>query len=60
MRLDHMDALLPGPKTTIAGNFASPGEQLIPQFGTDGVTSVQNGHITIGSGPTPQVGIERP
>lgn len=55
-----MDALLPGPKTTIAGNFASPGEQLIPQFGTDGVTSVQNGHITIGSGPTPQVGIERP
>jgi hypothetical protein len=54
--LDRIDALLPGPKTTIAVNYARP-DKLIPQAGANGFTDPVTGHITVAFGSTPQTSI---
>jgi uncharacterized protein YjaZ len=53
--LGHINALLPGPKTTITVSYA-PAGRLIPQTGTDGVTG-PNGVIAVIFGSTRQVSI---
>ena len=53
--LGHINALLPGPKTTITVNYAPPGK-LIPQTGTDGFTGL-TGNIAIVFGPTRHVSV---
>jgi hypothetical protein len=53
--LGHINALLPGPKTTITVNYAPPGK-LIPQTGTAGFTDL-TGHIAIVFGPTRHVSV---
>ena len=56
--LDHINALLPGPKTSISVNYYRPAV-LIPQTGTAGVTDRLTGHITTGFGRTPRSSIRR-
>jgi Predicted Zn-dependent protease (DUF2268) len=53
--LGHINALLPGPKTTITVSYA-PAGKLIPQTGTDGATG-RNGIITVVFGSTRQVSV---
>ena len=52
--LGHINALLPGPKTTITAGQQRPGD-LIPQAGVYGFTSPLTGHITVAFGATPQI-----
>jgi uncharacterized protein YjaZ len=54
--LSHVNALLPGPKTTITVSYAPPAD-LIPQTGTSGVTDF-TGFITAAFGPTPHISIK--
>lgn len=54
--LDHVDALLPGPKTTIMVSGGPPGA-LLPQTGFTSHSNPETGHITVVFGPTPQIGI---
>jgi hypothetical protein len=56
--LEHIDALLPGPHTTVAVNMAAPAD-LITQQGSNGITDPTNGHITIAFGPTPQASVRQ-
>jgi hypothetical protein len=55
--LGHINALLPGPETTITVSYAPPAE-LIPQTGTSGVTNPAIGFISAAFGPAPHVSIE--
>ena len=56
--LDRINALLPGPKTTIAVSYAHP-DRLIPQAGAAGFTDPLTGHITVAFGATPQASIDK-
>jgi hypothetical protein len=56
--LDHINALLPGPTTTITVFSSSP-RSLIAQIGVNGYTDLETGHITIGFGPTPQASLHK-
>jgi hypothetical protein len=56
--LGHINALLPGPKTTITVNYAR-GKALITQAGVYGFTHPLNARIAVGFGATPQVTIGR-
>jgi hypothetical protein len=55
--LGRINALLPGPPTTISVSYNS--SQVVPQTGTDGFTNLGTGAITIWFRPTPQVSIRR-
>jgi len=55
--LGHINALLPGPDTTISVSYGRPA-LLIPKNGTFGYTSPLTGQITTAFGPVPQVGIK--
>jgi hypothetical protein len=55
--LGRINALLPGPATTIAVGLAQPGT-VIPQTGTFGVTG-KSGQVTVAFRPTRQVGLGR-
>jgi Predicted Zn-dependent protease (DUF2268) len=55
--LEHINALLPGPATTIAVGLAQPAS-VIPQTGTFGYTN-QAGHVTVSFRPTQQVSLAR-
>ncbi|MGH3202607.1 MAG: DUF2268 domain-containing putative Zn-dependent protease, partial [Streptosporangiaceae bacterium] len=55
--LGHINALLPGPATTVAVGLAQPGS-VIPQTGTFGVTGPA-GQVTVAFRPTQQVGLGR-
>lgn len=52
--LAHISALLPGPRSTIAVNYAR-GSALITQAGAYGFTNPLTARISAGFGPTPQV-----
>ena len=54
--LGHVNALLPGPGTTITVSYAPPAD-LIPQTGTSGLTDL-NGLITAAFGSTPHISIQ--
>jgi uncharacterized protein YjaZ len=56
--LGHINALLPGPKTTITVNYAR-GNALITQAGVYGFTHPLNARIAVGFGTTPQVTISK-
>ena len=56
--LDRINALLPGPKTSIAVSYARP-DRLIPQAGANGFTDPLTGHITVAFGATPQASIDK-
>jgi hypothetical protein len=56
--LDHVNALLPGPPTTITIKQVGASE-LIPQTGTNRFTNPYTGLITIGFGPTSQTSAAR-
>jgi Predicted Zn-dependent protease (DUF2268) len=56
--LGHINALLPGPDTTISVGYGRPAS-LIPKNGTFGYTSPLTGQITTAFGPVPQVGIRK-
>ena len=56
--LDRINALLPGPKTSVAVNYGRPGT-LIPQAGANGFTDPLTGHITVAFGATPQASIDK-
>ena len=55
--LGRINALLPGPRTTIAVNYLSAA-RLIPQTGTAGVTDPVTGQVLVGFGPTPQISLD--
>jgi Predicted Zn-dependent protease (DUF2268) len=55
--LEHINALLPGPATTIAVGLAQPGT-VIPQTGTFGATG-KSGQVKVSFRPTQQVGLGR-
>jgi hypothetical protein len=55
--LAHINALLPGPPTTITVSYASSSSQIIPQTGTNGFTDPETGSITIVFGQTPQASL---
>ena len=55
--LDHINALLPGPATTITVGLAQPGI-VIPQTGTFGATG-RSGQVTVSFGPTGQASLAR-
>ena len=59
--LSRINALLPGPPTTITMSYNSsrPGSQVIPQTGTDGYTDPATGDITIWFRQTPQATLSR-
>ena len=56
--LGHINALLPGPATTIAVGLAQPGT-VIPQTGTSGMTNVTDnpGQVTVAFRPTQQASL---
>jgi hypothetical protein len=56
--LGRINALLPGPKTTITVNYAR-GDTLITQAGVYGFTHPLNARIAVGFGATPQVTISK-
>jgi hypothetical protein len=55
--LDHINSLLPGPRTTITVNYSNP-HGLITETGTNGSTS-NSGKINIWFGPTRQASIHK-
>ena len=55
--LGHINALLPGPDTTISVSYSRPA-LLIPKNGTFGYTNPLTGQITTAFGPVPQVGVK--
>jgi hypothetical protein len=55
--LAHINALLPGLPTIIAVSYASSSSQVIPQTGTNGFTSPENGGIIIAFRQTPQASL---
>jgi hypothetical protein len=58
--LEHINALLPGPHTTITVGLASAGT-VIPQTGTSGFTATIDtpGQVTLAFGPTLQASLRR-
>ena len=56
--LNHVNALLPGPETSISLGYDRPA-QLIPKNGTSGYTNPSTGQITAAFGPVPQVSIRQ-
>lgn len=56
--LNHIDALLPGPKTTIHVDYSSA-VYLIPQLGVAGVTSPNTGQVIVAFGTTPEASIKK-
>jgi hypothetical protein len=55
--LARINALLPGPRTSITVSYASSSSQVIPQTGTDGFTDPGTGAITLVFGQTPQASL---
>jgi hypothetical protein len=55
--LARINALLPGPPTTITVSYASSGSQVIPQTGTNGYTDPGTGDITLAFAQTPQASL---
>ena len=57
--LDRINALLPGPPTTIAVTTSSPSLLLIPQTGENGDTSRGTGQVFLVFGQTPHTSLTR-
>lgn len=55
--LARINALLPGPRTTIAVNY-NPPARLITQTGTGGVTDPVTGQVVVAFGRTPQASLD--
>lgn len=56
--LNHVNALLPGPRTDITVDYSRAG-RLIAQDGTTGFTNPQTGRIAVAFGTTPRASIEK-
>ena len=55
--LDHINALLPGPPSTVSVLYDGDPAGLITQTGTSGVTNSAGGAVVVAFGPTAQAGI---